>query len=155
MAGSVLRESRVLETRAADVRRFRDAFTEVLALMDAELDDLAGRRGCMPSPGNQREFDDRVLALGETAAVAVAAAGPIQNGVTRLGRSYNPLLQWRDPLTFEGGLASSEEVIDSCNFVIGVLTQRLVEAQAVEGTAAYRLGRLLTFPERARAASRR
>ena len=116
---TTVRESRELQRRIDHVRRFREAFREALALADEQWQDELGTITRRPSDANQERYDAALDRLGELAGVALAAAGDVQSGVTRYGKSYNPLMQWRDPFQAQGGLASAQEVIDSCYTVTG------------------------------------
>jgi hypothetical protein len=144
LSSPALRQSKQLEQRIEHMRRFRHAFKETLALATEESEDILGE---------VTRHKESLNRLGELAGVALAAAGSVQSGVSRFGRSYNPLLQWRDPFRVGGGLASAQEVIDACDTVIGFLLTRLEEARANEATIAYKIGRVVGFPQRARLAA--
>ena len=148
-----VRESKLIEQRIQSVRQFRVAFAEALQLADEGLITMLGERTRRPSPRNVEYLEHALHRLGELAGSALAAAGDVQSGITRYGHSYLPMMQWRDPFEPEGGLATPNEILDSCDMVIGILDQRLAYARLQEATWAYRFGRLLTFPHRARQAA--
>lgn len=153
MSSAVLRESRRLEQRIAHVRQFRDAFRETLALANESWEDPVGAVTRRPSEANRATYNASLDRLAELAGTAVAAAGSVQPTSSRYGYSYNPLLQWRDAFRHRRGVASSTEVLDACDTVIGILTAHLEEVRAKEATLAYRVGRIVTFPQRARSAA--
>jgi hypothetical protein len=153
LSSPALRQSKQLEQRIEHMRRFRRAFKETLALATEEWEDMLGKVTRQPSEANRERYEESLDRLGELAGVALAAAGDVQSSVTRFGHSYYPLLQWRDPFRVGGGLASAREVIDACDTVIGILLTRLEEARANEATIAYKVGRVVGFPQRARLAA--
>lgn len=145
---AVLKQSVRLDQRIAAVRAFKETFKSTYELLDSSSGPLG--EVVMLVPEEHRETYGKLTAeLGELSGAALAAAGSIQVGVTRFGRSYNPILQWRD--VFEGGMASFTDVLDSCDTIIGALQQRLLVAKAEERTLAFRIGWALTLPHRVRA----
>lgn len=149
MASPALRPSVRLQQRVASVRDFRKAFKDLIArsvLYDAPL----GRGFYGPAAGDESLFEGQMDELGMLSGTAVASAGEVRAGVTRYGQSYSPMMQWRDPCRPDGGMASVTDVIDACDTILGILETRLSEAKANERTFAFRLGWLLSFPQRAR-----
>lgn len=145
---AVLRGSVILEQRISAVRTFRDTFKRAHGLLDSASGPL-GDTVVLVAEGNRESYEQLMNGLGELSGAALAAAGSLQTGVTRFGRPYNPILQWRD--AFEGGMASATDVVDSCDTIIGALHQRLLVAKEEERTLAFRIGWAITLPHRVRA----
>jgi len=148
-----VKQSTLLQQRIADVRRFRDAYR--LLLDDAQFyEEVGGGGGFYAAPtDDQATFDQRLSELAILAGVAMRASADADTRIIQYGRDYSPLMQWRDPFRADGGLASATDVLDACGRTIGVLEAQLAEARSVERTLASKVGRLLSFPARARQAA--
>jgi hypothetical protein len=150
---SPLRASKLLAQRIEHLRAFRNAYQDLVnrAIPLQQVGSLS--LFLAPREGDELAFGNRMAEVAELAGAAYAAAGEYQAAATKFGRSYVPLLQWRDPFDYDGGLAGVDDILDACDTILGVLRVKLDEAKATEHTAAFRIGWFLRFPERARDAA--
>jgi len=145
----VLRPSKSLELRLRTLRAFRDAYAE--AVRAAAFYETALGGGYYGAPEDaEAEFIARLSRLSQLAGRALEAAGDDRISVSQFGMTHTPLLQWRDPFTYDGGHTTAEMLLDTLDATIGILEERFNEAKTVERTLAFRLGWFFTFAQRAR-----